>query len=148
MQASGRMQLAMFSSVLYILLISLSFGYAADKIPLYFSFITAKTGGFISSGSIPIIDKALEQINSRSDILENYILQYNEVQDSNVSLLLFKIFVQCTCINKWYFKEVYVLMKSVFLMSSYGAPLAQRASYLALHSSLFGPDGVVNYMYD
>ena len=25
-----------------------------------------------------------------------------------------------------------------FLISSYGAPLAQRASYLALHSSLFG----------
>ena len=28
---------------------------------------------------------------------------------------------------------------SVFLISSYGAPLAHRASYLALHSSLFGP---------
>ena len=28
---------------------------------------------------------------------------------------------------------------SVFLISLYGAPLAQRASYLALHSSLFGP---------
>ena len=28
---------------------------------------------------------------------------------------------------------------SVFLISSYSAPLAQRASYLALHSSLFGP---------
>ena len=27
---------------------------------------------------------------------------------------------------------------SVFLISLYGAPLAQRASYLALHSSLFG----------
>ena len=27
----------------------------------------------------------------------------------------------------------------VFSLSSYGAPLAQRASYLALHSSLFGP---------
>ena len=27
----------------------------------------------------------------------------------------------------------------VFLISSYGTPLAQRASYLALHSSLFGP---------
>ena len=35
----------------------------------------------------------------------------------------------------------------VFLISSYGAPLAQRASYLALHSSLFGPDGAVNYDY-
>ena len=28
----------------------------------------------------------------------------------------------------------------VFLISSYGAPLAQTASYLALHSSPFGPD--------
>ena len=28
---------------------------------------------------------------------------------------------------------------TVFLISLYGAPLAQRASYLALHSSLFGP---------
>ena len=30
-------------------------------------------------------------------------------------------------------------IRSVFLIRSYGAPLAQRASYLALHSSLFGP---------
>ena len=28
---------------------------------------------------------------------------------------------------------------TVFLISLYGAPLAQRASYLAQHSSLFGP---------
>ena len=28
---------------------------------------------------------------------------------------------------------------SMFLISSYGAPLAQRASYLALHCSLIGP---------
>ena len=28
---------------------------------------------------------------------------------------------------------------SVFLISSYGTPLAQRACCLALHSSLFGP---------
>ena len=33
---------------------------------------------------------------------------------------------------------------SVFLISLYGAPLAQRASYLELHSSLFG---AVNYDY-
>ena len=32
----------------------------------------------------------------------------------------------------------------VFLISSYGVPLAQRASYVALHSSLFG---AVNYDY-
>ena len=36
---------------------------------------------------------------------------------------------------------------TVFLISSYGAPLGQRASYLALHTSLFGPDGAVNYDY-
>ena len=35
-----------------------------------------------------------------------------------------------------------------FLISSYGSPLAQRASYLALHSSLFGPDDAVNYAYN
>ena len=34
-----------------------------------------------------------------------------------------------------------------FLISSYGEQLAQRASYLVLHSSLFGPDGTVNYDY-
>ena len=33
------------------------------------------------------------------------------------------------------------------LISSYGAPLAQRAAYLALHSSLFGSDGAVDYDY-
>ena len=44
--------------------------------------------------------------------------------------------------------HVYTLNKytfpTVFLISLYGTPLAQRASYLALHSSLFGP---VNYDY-
>ena len=34
---------------------------------------------------------------------------------------------------------------SEFLISSYGTPLAQRASYYPLHSSLFGPDDTVNY---
>ena len=34
---------------------------------------------------------------------------------------------------------------SVFLISSYGTPMAQKASYFAQHSSLFGPDGAVNY---
>ena len=33
------------------------------------------------------------------------------------------------------------------LITSYGAPLVQIASYLAQHSSLFGPDGTVNYDY-
>ena len=36
---------------------------------------------------------------------------------------------------------------SVLLINLYGAPLAQRGSYLVLHSSLFGLDGAVNYDY-
>ena len=36
---------------------------------------------------------------------------------------------------------------AVFLISLFVVPLAQRASYLALHSSLYGPDGTVNYDY-
>ena len=36
---------------------------------------------------------------------------------------------------------------SVFLISSYGVPLAQRVPYLALHSFLYGPDDAVNYDY-
>ena len=35
----------------------------------------------------------------------------------------------------------------VFLIRLYGTSLAQRASYLALHSSLFGPDGAASYDY-
>ena len=41
-----------------------------------------------------------------------------------------------TCI---YVHEHVHTYTSVFLISLYGTPLAQRASYLALHSSLFGP---------
>ena len=46
-------------------------------------------------------------------------------------------------------KLITILVTSIteFLISSYGAPFAQRASYLALHSSLFGPDGAINYDY-
>ena len=36
---------------------------------------------------------------------------------------------------------------SEFFISSYGTTLAERASYFALHSSLFAPDGAVNYDY-
>ena len=42
----------------------------------------------------------------------------------------------CTCIHV-----------PVFLISSYGAPLSKTECYLALHSSLIGPDGAVNYDY-
>ena len=42
---------------------------------------------------------------------------------------------------------MYVHCMSLLLISTCGALLVQRASYLALHSSLIGPDGAVNYDY-
>ena len=56
----------------------------AEKPVLHFSFITALSGGSESSGGIPIIDFALEEINNDSRILPNYTLRYNNVLDSKV----------------------------------------------------------------
>ena len=53
---------------------------------LTFGYITTITGGFIASGGIPIVDMALQQINSRDDILQNYSLVYKDVLDSGVSV--------------------------------------------------------------
>ena len=50
------------------------------------------------------------------------------------------------CYNKLWSISYELFFQQCFwiLISS---PLAQRASYFALHSSLFGPDGTVNYDY-
>ena len=55
-----------------------------EKILLNFSYITSKIGSFVSSGSIPVVDLALEQINNRTDILSNYTLNYTAILDSKV----------------------------------------------------------------
>ena len=59
-------------------------GSAGEKTPLYFSYITTKTGSFRASGAIPVVDLALEQINNRTDILPNYTLSYTTTLDSQV----------------------------------------------------------------
>ena len=56
-----------------------------DKIPLHFAYITTKTGDFLASGGIPIVDWSLEMINERDDILQNYTLNYTDILDSKVS---------------------------------------------------------------
>ena len=57
----------------------------AQKILLPFSYITSKTGSFVTAGAIPMVDLALELINNRTDILANYTLTYNNtIGDSNV----------------------------------------------------------------
>ena len=60
--------------------------------------------------------------------------------------MLLRMFTEQTNVGKLYYLLVNSCMSlvtyicpTVFLISSYFAPLAQRASYLALHSSVFGP---------
>ena len=76
----------MHQGVFFFVLLSLYSITCAVKTPLYFSYITSLTGDFVASGGIPIIDKALEEINSRTDILENYTLNYTTILDSQVSI--------------------------------------------------------------
>ena len=40
--------------------------------------------------------------------------------------------------------SIFCTSLAYILINSYGAPFGQKASYLALHSSLFGPDGAAN----
>ena len=62
---------------------------ASSQKTLHFSYITAKTGSSVSSGAIPVVDLALEQINNRTDILPNYNLSYNTtILDSKVNEIL------------------------------------------------------------
>ena len=75
--------------VLFVLIIILLVpgSNGSNKIPLYFSYITTKTGAFIASGAIPVVDLALEDINNHSDVLVNYTLNHStNILDSNVSL--------------------------------------------------------------
>ena len=52
---------------------------------LLLSFITTRTGDLVSSGAIPMVDLALEQINNHTSILPGYSLDYTSVLDSQVS---------------------------------------------------------------
>ena len=74
-----------FSVLMLLSLLRIDTTSGAEKTVLHFSYITTKTGGFVSSGSIPMVDFALEQINNRTDILPNYTLNYTNILDSNVS---------------------------------------------------------------
>ena len=42
--------------------------------------------GFNSSGALPAVDMALEDINSNPDILSGYNLMYDKIRDSMVSV--------------------------------------------------------------
>ena len=56
----------------------------------------------MSSGSIPVVDLALEQINNRTDILSNYTLNYTTILDSNVSSYIISAFTVVKRIESQY----------------------------------------------
>ena len=97
---------ATFRLVVSLLLIFFSV-YAKGNVPqekllVNFSYITTKTGGFVSAGSIPVVDLAIEQINNRTDILSNYSLNYTTILDSKVnSLLIYLITRAFQCLQHY-----------------------------------------------
>ena len=66
--------------------LSLSVAGINNKSSLTFGYITTLSGPVLASGSIPVVDLALELINDRNDILSNYTLGYSSILDSKVSL--------------------------------------------------------------
>ena len=63
---------------------------ASNTTTLHFSFITSFGRlGFNASGVVPAVDLALEQINSRSDLLAGYELRYPILRDSEVHVHIY-----------------------------------------------------------
>ena len=93
MECSNQVVSVLLLSLFYMCGTVYTTSYNSEKIPLHFSYITTKTGGFVSSGSIPVVDFALEQINNRTDILTNYMLNYTSILDSKVSAWHLTVYV-------------------------------------------------------
>ena len=58
---------------------------ANNTTELYIAFITSFGGQYVSSGTVPAVEMALEEINNRSDVLPNYKLSLF-VGDSQVAV--------------------------------------------------------------
>ena len=54
--------------------------------PLYFAFMQSFSGGYVSSGGIPGVMVALDEINANSSILPGYTLHYT-LSDNAVNML-------------------------------------------------------------
>ena len=68
----------------------------ANKKSITFAYIAAKSGALVTSGAKAAVDLALEEINSRNDILPNYTLSYSTIRDSEVQIK-HKCIVYCAC---------------------------------------------------
>ena len=64
-----------------------SCGNASTKLPLHIAYYTSKSGTFVSSGTIPAVDLALDLINDDDGILPGYNLSYEGIYDTKVGSL-------------------------------------------------------------
>ena len=48
----------------------------SERTPLHFAFMQSFSGGYVSSGGIPAVMVALDEINKRSSLLPGYSLHY------------------------------------------------------------------------
>ena len=51
---------------------------------IYFAFMTTFSGSFVSSGTIPAVDLAIERVNNDSLLLQKYKLDYTMAVDTKV----------------------------------------------------------------
>ena len=86
----------MHSSFALVLLLFSGCCSSAQKNNLHFSYITTITGGIRAIGGKPVIDLALEEINNRNDILQNYTLNYTVIRNSEVCVEYYKSVICCT----------------------------------------------------
>ena len=117
-----------------------------EKIPLHFSYITTKTGSFVASGAIPVIDLALEQINNNLSILPNYTLNYTTILDSEVNVHVrgyyytYCVGIICSVVTQHLWTLLSTTSKEIkttpmCLSSAVGAP---QPPYLLLKSAITG----------
>ena len=122
------------SSVL--LLLTLQWQTAAsqntDQKQLYFMYLTSKSSVFNSSGSVASVDMALEKINADPFLLPSYQLNYSELFDSEVNLLL----ARATCIINFF----NMIFSGVCRLSAYVSILH------AVCSTTFSLSYDINYM--
>ena len=62
---------------------------------LYFSLMVSSAAGLNTSGVVPAVDQALQDINSDSAILPGYSLHYTRVADTKVMVIVIRIILRC-----------------------------------------------------
>ena len=70
-------------------------GPGGQRCPLYFTYMSSLSGGFVSGGSIPGVQIALDQINDDPSMLPGYTLHYifSDSKVSRADLFLFTTYI-------------------------------------------------------